>query len=71
MHPELEIQLIAIIVSLACSLLGVFLVLRGMTMMADAITHTILLGIVVAFFATENLASPFLIVGAALMEQFC
>ncbi|MDT1995557.1 zinc ABC transporter permease [Carnobacterium divergens] len=70
MHPELEIQLIAIIVSLACSLLGVFLVLRGMTMMADAITHTILLGIVVAFFATENLASPFLIVGAALMGVF-
>ena len=67
MSPQLEIQLIAIVVAVACSLPGVFLVLRKMAMMSDAITHTILLGIVIAFFATNSLTSPLLIVGAAIM----
>lgn len=67
MSPDIEIQIIAIIVAVACSLPGVFLVLRKMSMMSDAITHTILLGIVIAFFITESLTSPLLIVGAAIM----
>lgn len=67
MSADLEIQLIAVIVAVACSLPGVFLVLRKMSMMTDAITHTILLGIVIAFFITESLTSPLLIVGATLM----
>ncbi len=67
MSPQLEIQIIAVIVAVACSLPGVFLVLRKMSMMTDAITHTILLGIVIAFFIVHSLSSPLLIVGAALM----
>lgn len=67
MSADLEIQLIAIIVAVACSLPGVFLVLRKMSMMTDAITHTILLGIVIAFFMTESLTSPLLIIGATIM----
>lgn len=67
MSPQFEIQLIAVIVAVACSLPGVFLVLRKMSMMSDSITHTILLGIVLAFFLTHDLSSPLLIVGAALM----
>lgn len=67
MSPQLEIQLIAVIVAVACSLPGVFLVLRKMSMMSDSITHTILLGIVLAFFLTHDLSSPFLIIGAALI----
>ena len=70
MSPELEIQLIAVIVAVASSLPGVFLVLRKMAMMTDAITHTILLGIVKAFFMTGSLTSPLLILGAALMGVF-
>jgi zinc ABC transporter, permease protein len=35
--------------------------------MADAISHTVLLGIVLAFFAIHDLSSPWLLVGAALM----
>ncbi len=66
MSPQIEIQLIAVIVAVACSLPGVFLVLRKMSMMSDSITHTILLGIVLAFFLTHDLSSPFLIAGAAL-----
>ena len=67
MTAGVEIQLIAVIVSAACALPGVFLVLRKMSMMSDSITHTILLGIVLAFFLTEDLSSPLLIAGAALM----
>ena len=62
---ELEIQLIAVVVAVACALPGVFLVLRRMALMSDAISHTVLLGIVLAFFVTGTLASPLLIFGAA------
>jgi manganese/zinc/iron transport system permease protein len=63
--PQIEIQLIAAVVAIACALPGVFLVLRRMALMSDAISHAILLGIVLAFFVTEDLASPLLIVAAA------
>ena len=67
MTVHTEILLIAIAVSIACAIPGVFLVLRRMSMMADAITHTVFLGIVLAFFMTEDLNSPFLLVGATLV----
>lgn len=63
---EVEIQLIAAVVAAACALPGVFLVLRRMALMSDAISHAILVGIVVAFLFTHNLNSPLLVVGAAL-----
>jgi manganese/zinc/iron transport system permease protein len=63
---QFEIQLIAAIVAAACALPGVFLILRGMAMMSDAISHTVLLGIVIGFFLTRDLASPILVIGAAL-----
>jgi manganese/zinc/iron transport system permease protein len=63
----LEIQLVALVVAVACALPGLFLVLRRMALMSDAISHTVLLGIVLAFFLTRNIASPLLIVGAAAM----
>ncbi|HYN87081.1 MAG TPA: metal ABC transporter permease [Ardenticatenaceae bacterium] len=62
---QIEIQLIAAVVAAACAIPGVFLVLRRMALMSDAITHSILLGIVLAFFVTEDLTSPFLILAAA------
>ena len=64
---QFEIQLIASMVAVTCALLGVFLVLRRMAMMSDAISHTILLGIVIAFFITRSITSPLLLIGAALM----
>lgn len=67
MSPQIEILLIAVLVAITCALLGVFLILRRMAMMADAISHTILLGIVLAFFVTQDLSSPLLIIGAAFM----
>ena len=62
---QLEIQLIAAVVAVACALPGVFLVLRRMAMMSDAISHTVLLGIVLGFFLVGDLGSPLLIFGAA------
>jgi manganese/zinc/iron transport system permease protein len=62
---ELEIQLLAVTVAVSCALPGVFLVLRRMALMSDAISHTVLLGIVLAFFVVKDLTSPLLIVGAA------
>lgn len=64
--PEIEIQLIASVVAVACALPGVFLVLRKMAMMSDAISHSILFGIVVMFFITGSITSPLLLIGAAL-----
>lgn len=67
MSAEVEIQLLAVVVSVACALVGTFLVLRRMALLADAISHSILLGIVLAFFLVRDLASPFLVLGAAGM----
>ena len=67
MSFAVEIQWIAVMVAVSCSILGCFLVLRRMSMMSDSITHTILLGIVLAFFVTRDLGSPLLIIGAAFM----
>jgi len=66
MSASLEIQLIAVLVAVACALPGVFLILRGMAMMSDAISHAILPGIVIAFLITGNLSSGWLILGAGL-----
>ncbi len=63
---QAEIQLIAVLTAVACALPGAFLVLRRMAMLSDAISHAILLGIVAAFFLTRDLASPLLVLGAAL-----
>lgn len=65
MSTSLEIQAIALVVAAACAVPGVFLVLRRTAMMSDAISHTVLLGIVLAFFVVQDLASPFLMLGAA------
>lgn len=64
--PQIEIQLIAAIVAMACAIPGVFLVLRKMALISDAISHSILPGIVIGFFVTQDLNSPLLILLAAL-----
>lgn len=68
MNSFFIILLIAIIISISCSILGVFLVLKKMTMLTDAITHTVLLGIVLCFFVVRDIGSPFLIFGATVFS---
>lgn len=67
MTASIEIFLIALTVSISCSTLGIFLLLKKMTMMSDAITHTVILGIVIAFLIVHDLSSPFLIIGASII----
>jgi manganese/zinc/iron transport system permease protein len=66
MTPELEILAIAIVTAVAAALPGTYLVLRRTAMVSDAISHAILPGIVVAFFLTQDLNSPLLLLAAAL-----
>ena len=63
---QIIIMAIACLTSIATVLPGVFLVLRGVALMSDAISHAILPGIVLMFFLVHNLESPLLILGAAL-----
>ncbi|WP_435412986.1 metal ABC transporter permease [Psychroserpens mesophilus] len=63
---QLEIQIIASLVAIACAIPGTFLVLRKMAMISDAISHSILPGIVIGFFITQDLNSPLLILLAAI-----
>ena len=55
--------LAAVIVGVVCSVLGVYIVLRGMAFLGDAMAHTILPGIVVAYFLGWPLAVGALIMG--------
>ena len=62
----IESLYILIITSLACAVLGVFLVLRRLSMVSDAISHSVLLGIVIGYFVTKDIGSVLLIIGASL-----
>lgn len=58
------IILTASLVGVSCGLVGSLLVLRRMAMMADAISHTVLLGIVTAFLVTRELSGIHMLIGA-------
>jgi manganese/zinc/iron transport system permease protein len=63
----LIIQGVGIVVAVACTLPGVFLVLRRAAMVSDAISHSVLFGIVVGMLAFQlEIGSPYLILLAAL-----
>lgn len=62
-----EPLLILLLTAISSSILGVLLYFKKSVMVADAIAHTVILGIVVAFWFVRDLSSPWLIIGAALM----
>jgi manganese/zinc/iron transport system permease protein len=53
------------LVAAACALPGVFLLLRRMSLVSDAVGHVLLFGIVLAYFVVRDVDSPWLLVGAA------
>lgn len=57
---------VVMVTAVSCALLGVFLILKDMAMVADALSHTVLLGIVLGYFIAGDLDSPILFVGASL-----
>jgi manganese/zinc/iron transport system permease protein len=71
-EPRNTATIVGVFIAVSGGILGAFLLLRGMALTSDAISHTVLLGIVVAFIvmtrgfgAPPDLASPWLIIGAA------
>lgn len=60
------ILLTASLVGLSCGIVGVFLILRKTAMMADAISHTVLLGIVLAFIVTREVSGTAMLIGGIL-----
>lgn len=56
----------AILVAVNCGLLGVFLVLRRMSMIGDAISHAVLPGIAIAYLASGVRHSAWMMLGATI-----
>jgi manganese/zinc/iron transport system permease protein len=59
-----DIVLIATTTAVACSSLGLFLVLKGIALMSDAISHTVIFGIVSAYLIFKTFNSVILAIGA-------
>ena len=57
--------LVAILVSVACSTIGVYVVYRKMAFIGDALAHTVLPGLVVAYLLGLNLFGGALVAGVA------
>lgn len=64
MSFAIVIVLTAVLVAAACALVGSFLVLRRMALMGDAISHSVLLGIVAVFWLTGSRSPLPVILGA-------
>jgi len=62
---EAMILLTGVLVGVSAALLGTFLVLRGTAMLTDAISHSIVLGIVVVWLLTGQTSGPAQVLGAA------
>jgi len=63
-----EVQIIVLVcVAASSALVGSFLVLKKMTMLANSLSHTILLGLVVAFLITQNVGTHSLNINVLLI----
>ncbi len=69
-NADLQTLLVACLGAVACALGGAFLVLRRLSLLADAISHSILFGIVLAWVMVKDLGSPWLLLGATLSGVF-
>ncbi len=70
-YSDLVVMLTGVLIASACALLGTYLVLRRMAMMADAISHAILPGIVVGYFLAHGPNLVFGFLGAAAAGVIC
>ena len=58
---------VGVLCALSCALLGNFLVLRRMSMMADAISHAVLPGLAAAFLISDSREPYIMLAGAAVV----
>lgn len=65
------IILIGFFVAGSCSILGCFLILRKMALVGDAISHSVLPGIVLVFLFTGSRDSVWMMFGAAVFGLLC
>jgi ABC-type Mn2+/Zn2+ transport system permease subunit/Mn-dependent DtxR family transcriptional regulator len=65
-HDTAMTVLMGTLVAVACGWIGCYLILQGMALVGDAISHTVLLGIVVAFLFSGEVAAVAMFVGAAV-----
>ncbi len=63
---ELVPLLVGVLASIACALLGNYLVLRRQSMIGDAVSHVALPGIVVAFILTKSMSTLPMFLGATV-----
>ncbi|WP_246018413.1 metal ABC transporter permease [Pelagibacterium montanilacus] len=64
--PGAMIMTTGALVGIASALVGTFLVLRGNSMLSDAISHSIVFGIIIVWLLTRQASGPVQIAGAAL-----
>lgn len=60
------IMLMGFLVTSACGWVGNFIVVRRMALVGDAISHSLLPGIVLAFMLTASMAVPVMLIGAVI-----
>lgn len=67
MMGDIWILTTASLVAVSCSMVGVFLVLRRMSLLGDAISHSVLLGIVLAYLAVGSRSVVAMMIGATVI----
>lgn len=67
---DIQIIITGTLVALSCSILGVFLVLRKMAMVGDAISHAVLPGIILAYLISGSRDSFIMVLGAGAIGIF-
>lgn len=67
MMNDIWIITTAALVAASCALVGVFLILRRQALLGDAISHSVLLGIVLAYLITDSRALPIMLGGAVII----
>lgn len=67
MMNDIWIIATAALVAASCALVGVFLILRRQALLGDAISHSVLLGIVLAYLITDSRALPIMLGGAVII----
>jgi len=67
MSYELWVIVTGSLVGITCGITGTFLIVRRLAMLSDAISHSVLLGIVAAYLISNSLNGVYMFIGAALV----